>query len=197
MQNANIIANHFVNAWKNRYFYDANMRWSFVLVRLFDKIQFHQLSCLYVGSENIDFIQKKKTFKNLWLLICHRCIRRWPNIPPPKWFYLANQVKCNQIRLMLNKFPHFTTPNHVGTSIGFKNIASKIAYDLRLWLGANDPPSKDALYELNDSTTTQSDNENECEPGTKSPNKGRWCVKYGLTVEYACASYVNNRWFTV
>lgn len=31
-------------------------------------------------------------------------------------------------------------PATLGTSIGFKNIASKIAYDLRLWLGTADMP---------------------------------------------------------
>lgn len=60
----------------------------------------------------------------------------------------------------------------LGTSIGFKNIASKIAYDLRLWLGANDPPTKELLYEINDLDTTKPDNDNENEPGTKSSNKG-------------------------
>lgn len=74
-------------------------------------------------------------------------------------------------------FNHATTlinaiPFLIGTSIGFKNIASKIAYDLRLWLGANDPPTKELLYEINDLDTTKPDNDNENEPGTKSSNKG-------------------------
>lgn len=33
----------------------------------------------------------------------------------------------------------------IGTSIGFKNIASKIAYDLRLWLGVKKTAIEDEV----------------------------------------------------
>lgn len=79
----------------------------------------------------------------------------------------------HEILIIAMNFLIYQTMN-IGTSIGFKNIASKIAYDLRLWLGANDPPTKELLYEINDLDTAKpdNDNDNENEPGTKSSNKG-------------------------
>lgn len=87
------------------------------------------------------------------------------------------QVEITIITLTSHAILNFTNQKKIqneclGTSIGFKNIASKIAYDLRLWLGANDPPTKELLYEINDLDTTKPDNDNENEPGTKSSNKG-------------------------
>lgn len=84
-------------------------------------------------------------------------------------FQVQKNEEYNELKWQMpyNKLTNFDK-YHIGTSIGFKNIASKIAYDLRLWLGANDPPTKDVLYELNNSDTTKTDNE----PGTKSSNKG-------------------------
>lgn len=48
-----------------------------------------------------------------------------------------------------------------GTSIGFKNIASKIAYDLRLWLGTSDSPNTSTKPLDTTLTQQQSDNENQ------------------------------------
>lgn len=58
-----------------------------------------------------------------------------------------------------------------GTSIGFKNIASKIAYDLRLWLGSiesNDQPSRPIEIQSVDDTKSNSDAQDaENQPNSK------------------------------
>lgn len=46
----------------------------------------------------------------------------------------------------------------LGTSIGFKNIASKIAYDLRLWLGTTDMPHA-AAKRIDQTSVPNTDND--------------------------------------
>lgn len=53
---------------------------------------------------------------------------------------------------------------YLGTSIGFKNIASKIAYDLRLWLGISNLPSTATAIPNIDNETKQP--QRKCDPKT-------------------------------
>lgn len=96
-------------------------------------------------------------------------------------------------------FNFFVCSFEIGTSIGFKNIASKIAYDLRLWLGANEPPVEDEtnipnkLNETKVSKNIKSENINE--PETKqSNNKGIWTwffFFFLIILKYAIEKYEN------
>lgn len=93
------------------------------------------------------------------------------------------RISGNTFLSIGNNFSIFSTYSiclfEIGTSIGFKNIASKIAYDLRLWLGANEPPVEDETNipnKLNEPKVSKHIiNENINEPETKqSNNKGIW-----------------------